>query len=133
MLALAERVRDTIHASPNMTRHAMTMAIISIGIACPGVREAVYAVAGTIGTVVVDHGKTGWVTPAIVPCVERAVARQKARLSGHLARKPRPSPPRDVAPGSRSRVASSRRDVGSREDCPARACGDARSFPARRR
>ncbi|MBU6290137.1 MAG: DNA alkylation repair protein [Chloroflexi bacterium] len=93
-LALAERVRDTIHRAPNMTRHAMTMAIIGIGIACPALRELVYAAARAIGTVVVDHGKTGCVTPAIVPYVERAVARQAARRLGHRARTPRPSPPR---------------------------------------
>jgi hypothetical protein len=94
MLALAERVRDTIHASPNMTRHAMTMAIIGIGIAYRAVREVVHEAAGTIGTVIVDHGKTGCVTPAIVPYMERAIACQAARRSGHRARKPRPSLPR---------------------------------------
>jgi 3-methyladenine DNA glycosylase AlkD len=91
--ALAERVRETIQTSPNMTRHAITMALIGIGIACPGVRDDVYAVANAVGAVVVDHGKTGCVTPAVVPYVERALARQQTRRLGSFVRKPRtPSP-----------------------------------------
>ncbi|NDF56071.1 MAG: hypothetical protein EB145_18145 [Proteobacteria bacterium] len=77
---LATRIRDTIHGSPNATRYAMNMALIAIGIACPGVRPAVLAAATAIGKVVVDHGRTGCVTPDIVPYIERALAR-KGRIA----------------------------------------------------
>ncbi len=71
---LAIQIRDTVHASPNATRYAMNMAMIAIGIGCPGIRQAVLDAAGTIGKVVVDHGRTGCVTPDIVPYIERALA-----------------------------------------------------------
>ena len=94
--ALTERIRDTIHGAPNLTRHAMTIAIIAIGIGCSGLRPAVYLAADTIGTVVVDHGKTGCVTPAIVPYIERAVARHEARRANAGNRKSRATPTRDI-------------------------------------
>ena len=74
---LATRIRDTVLGSPNATRYAMNMAMIAIGIGCPGVRPAVLAAATAIGKVVVDHGRTGCVTPDIVPYIERAVARKE--------------------------------------------------------
>jgi len=77
---LAIQIRDTVHGSPNATRYAMNMALIAIGIGCPGIRQAVLDAAGTIGKVVVDHGRTGCVTPDIVPYIERALAR-KGRIA----------------------------------------------------
>jgi glutamate-1-semialdehyde 2,1-aminomutase len=44
------------------------------------VRDAVLAAATAIGKVVVDHGRTGCVTPDIVPYIERALAR-KGRIA----------------------------------------------------
>lgn len=79
---LADVVRTIeaeISTSPNRARHAMNMALIAIGGYRPALRAQVFATAGRIGPVVVDHGDTACVTPAIVPYVEKMVAAESRR------------------------------------------------------
>jgi 3-methyladenine DNA glycosylase AlkD len=61
--AQLERIAKEIHASPNRSRHAMNMALVSIGIYKPALREEAIRTARRIGPVDVDHGETGCKTP----------------------------------------------------------------------
>ena len=64
-----------IHRSPNRARHAMVMAVISIGIYKDELRDEAIEAAERIGDVQVDHGETSCTTPKIVPYINRAVKR----------------------------------------------------------
>lgn len=76
---LIGRIEAGIAAAGNRTRHAMNNALIAIGIRNPELRAAAEAAAGRIGTVVVDHGQTGCVTPAAIPYIEKAWDRRRTK------------------------------------------------------
>jgi 3-methyladenine DNA glycosylase AlkD len=82
-------IERRIHKAPNRARHAMNMALISIGIHRPALRERALEVARAIGVVKVDHGETGCVTPDaadyIVKATTRAPAKKKAKAPGKKA------------------------------------------------
>ncbi len=73
-LALIER---DIHDRPNRVRHAMNQALIAIGCRDERLREAALEVAGRIGRVTVDHGKTGCKTPDAAAYIKRTWKRKK--------------------------------------------------------
>ena len=68
-----------IHQSKNFTRHAMNMALISIGMRNAALKELAQAAAKRIGKVVVDHGETSCKTPDAHSYIEKAVAYKEAR------------------------------------------------------
>jgi len=77
--ALIAQIRREIHARPNRVRHEMNGALIALGMQGGRAREAAMQAAAAIGTVVVDHGRTGCVTPDAADYISRAEARAKAK------------------------------------------------------
>ena len=77
----AEKVLATIekeiHRSPNWARHAMNVAIISIGVFKPALRKKAIEAAKRIGKVEVDHGETSCKTPDAVAYLEKASNRKR--------------------------------------------------------
>lgn len=78
-LALLDRIEKQVQGSGNRTRHSMNGALIAIGIRNPALRAAAEIVAGRIGSVQVDHGQTGCVTPAAVPYIAKAWDRRATK------------------------------------------------------
>ena len=72
-----ERIETRIHGSANWVRYAMNNALINIGVRNPKLEKIAIAVATRIGTVEVDHGKTGCKTPDAVPYIKKTVAHRK--------------------------------------------------------
>lgn len=68
-----ETIRECIHSSANRARHAMNMAMISIGIYKPSLRKQTLAVAKRVGKVEVDHGETSCQTPDAQSYIAKAV------------------------------------------------------------
>ena len=77
-LATIER---EIAGAKNRVRHAMNGALIAIGIRNERLEKAAREAARRIGTVVVDHGETGCVTPEAIPYIERTLARRAAKAA----------------------------------------------------
>lgn len=77
----AEKVLATIekeiHRSPNWARYAMNVALISIGVYKPALRDKAIEAARRIGKVEVDHGETSCKTPDAVPYIEKASKRKR--------------------------------------------------------
>ena len=80
------KIQEGIHAQPNRTRHAMNNVLISIGGYEAPLRPRVLAVARAIGTVHVDHGETGCVTPDASAYIAKMVAHQAAKAGGGATR-----------------------------------------------
>jgi 3-methyladenine DNA glycosylase AlkD len=85
-LGLLERIEAGIGTAGNRTRHSMNGALIAIGIRNGALRAAAEATAMRIGPVVVDHGRTGCVTPAAIPYIGKAWGRRAARPGPGAAR-----------------------------------------------
>jgi 3-methyladenine DNA glycosylase AlkD len=77
-----QTIKEQIHASPNLARHAMNAAVIAIGIYKPSLRQTAIETAGRIGKVEVDHGETGCKTPDAIAYINNAAARQKTKSTG---------------------------------------------------
>jgi 3-methyladenine DNA glycosylase AlkD len=77
--ALLARIEAGIAGAGNRTRHSMNGALIAVGMRNPELRAAAERVANRIGTVVVDHGRTGCVTPAAVPYLAKAWGRRATK------------------------------------------------------
>lgn len=71
-----DRIESGIHQQPNRTRYAMNNALISIGCRSAALHGRVQQVTAAIGEVMVDHGETGCETPAVLPYIERVLARK---------------------------------------------------------
>ena len=84
-LGLLERIEAGIATAGNRTRHSMNGAVIAVGLRSPALRSEAEATAERIGTVTVDHGQTGCVTPAAIPYLARAWDRRAARRGGGRA------------------------------------------------
>lgn len=67
-------IESAIHGRPNRTRHAMVMALISIGIRNEALQKKAVAAAKRIGKVHVDHGETGCKTPDVEEYIARTLA-----------------------------------------------------------
>jgi hypothetical protein len=80
--AMLAKIQQGIHAQPNRTRHAMNNVLINIGGYEASLRPRVLAVAKSIGTVHVDHGETGCVTPDASAYIAKMVAHQAAKAAG---------------------------------------------------
>ncbi|MCA9248546.1 MAG: DNA alkylation repair protein [Planctomycetales bacterium] len=76
---LLATIETEIHGSANLARHAMNMALISVGIYKPTMRNETIAMARRIGPVEVDHGETGCRTPPAEPYILKAEARSKPK------------------------------------------------------
>lgn len=72
-------VEMEIHRSPNRARHAMVMAVISIGIYRDDLRDEAIEAGERIGKVSVDHGDTSCTTPQIVPYINKAVKQSRSK------------------------------------------------------
>lgn len=71
-------IEKEIHGRKNRVRHSMNMALIAIALRNESLRKGAVEAARRIGTVEVDHGETGCVTPTAEPYIEKAWARKKA-------------------------------------------------------
>lgn len=76
------KIQQGIHSQPNRTRHAMNNVLINIGGYQEALRPRVLAVVKAIGTVHVDHGETGCVTPDASAYIAKMVSRQRAKGGG---------------------------------------------------
>ncbi len=74
-----ETIEENIHQSKNRTKHAMNMALISIGIRNSKLQKLAVSAAKRIGKVDVDHGETSCKTPDAIQYIEKAVKRKKAK------------------------------------------------------
>ena len=74
-----------IHRSPNRARHAMVMAVISIGIYKEEIRDEALETGERIGDVAVDHGDTSCTTPKIVPYITKAVKRSSSKKRARVS------------------------------------------------
>ncbi len=70
-------IEKEIHRSPNWARYAMNLALISIGIYKPALREKAIEAARRIGKVEVDHGETNCKTPEPVAYIQKAAKRKR--------------------------------------------------------
>ena len=77
-LDLLARIERGIATAGNRTRHSMNGTLIAIGVRNDDLRVAAEAASGRIGIVVVDHGKTGCVTPAALPYIAKTWDRRRA-------------------------------------------------------
>jgi 3-methyladenine DNA glycosylase AlkD len=85
-LDLLSKIEHEIGPAGNRTRHAMNGALIAIGLRNEELREAAVDAAARIGTVVVDHGETGCVTPAAIPYIEKTLAYREAQAAKRAAK-----------------------------------------------
>ena len=76
---LIPEIEAEIHGAPNRTRHSMNGALIAIGGSIPELADPALAAAKNIGTVAVDHGKTGCKTPDAAPYIAKMIARAANR------------------------------------------------------
>jgi len=79
-LSLLGVIEGKIHGSKNRVRHAMNIAVISIGLMSPRLEKSALAAAARIGRVEVDHGDTGCKTPDAAAYIARTKERKKARV-----------------------------------------------------
>jgi len=86
-------IETQIHGRKNRTRHAMNMALISIGLYNDSLRPAALAAAGRIGTVHVDHGQTGCRTPDAAEYIKRAASRQAGSVAARKSESRAPAKP----------------------------------------
>lgn len=70
-------IEKEIRRSPNWARYAMNLAIISIGVYKPALRNKAIEAAKRIGKVEVDHGETNCKTPDAGPYIEKASKRKR--------------------------------------------------------
>lgn len=70
-------IEQGIHSAKNRVRHAMNMALISIGMRNETLRKLALEAAKRIGNVVVDHGETNCRTPDAREYIHRAVQHQR--------------------------------------------------------
>ena len=80
-LGLLDRIEAGIGEAGNRTRHSMNGCLIVIGARNEALRGAAEAAAGRIGSVVVDHGQTGCLTPAATPYIARIWDRRLAKAA----------------------------------------------------
>jgi 3-methyladenine DNA glycosylase AlkD len=85
-LDLLSKIEREIGQAGNRTRHAMNGALIAIGLRNEELREAAVDAATRIGTVVVDHGETGCVTPAAIPYIAKTLAYREAQAAKRAAK-----------------------------------------------
>ena len=69
-------IEQGIHKSKNRVKHAMNMALISIGSRDGVLEKQAIAAARRIGKVVVDHGDTSCKTPDAIPYMKKMKARK---------------------------------------------------------
>lgn len=74
-----ERIEHEIHESPNLARHAMNGALISIGSYKSKFEKRALAAARRIGKVEVDHGQTSCKTPDATEYIKKTVAHYAKR------------------------------------------------------
>lgn len=72
MEGLLETIETGIHEQKNRVRHAMNMALISIGLHDEAFRRKAKAAAGRIGKVEVDHGETNCKTPDAAAYIDKS-------------------------------------------------------------
>ena len=72
-------IEKGIHERKNRVRHAMNMALISIGMRNPALEKKAFAAARRIGKVEVDHGDTSCKTPDAIPYIKNAKAQRAKR------------------------------------------------------
>lgn len=76
-LSYVERIERDVHQARNRVRHAMNNALIAVGVRNDALERRALEAAGRIGTVEVDHGQTGCVTPDAAAYIRKTRARKK--------------------------------------------------------
>jgi len=76
---ILKEIVSEIHRSPNNARHAMVMAVISIGIYKEELSDEAIEAGEEIGDVDVDHGDTSCKTPEIKPYIKKALKRNSGK------------------------------------------------------
>ncbi len=83
-----EQIEAIIHTAPNRTRYAMNNTVICIGCRNKNLEKKAIATANRIGTVEVDHGKTGCKTPDAISYIKKTLAhRAKKKKKKSAAKK----------------------------------------------
>ena len=76
-----DRIETRIHSSANWVKYAMNNALINIGVRNAKLEKVAIAAAARIGTVEVDHSKTGCKTPEAVSYIKKTVAYNKLKAA----------------------------------------------------
>lgn len=77
---LVAKIEREIRTRPNRVRHEMNAVLIAIGMRGGATRDRAMAAAARIGTVEVDHGTTGCVTPDAAAYIRKAETRARAKV-----------------------------------------------------
>ncbi len=83
-LRILKEIEAEIHRSPNNARHAMVMAVISMGIYKPEISDEAIEAGERIGDVEVDHGETSCKTPKIAPYINKALKRSAGKSKARV-------------------------------------------------
>jgi 3-methyladenine DNA glycosylase AlkD len=75
------RVERDVAKAKNLTRYAMNMALIAIGLRSPELEKLVSAAARRIGPIEVDHGETDCKTPDIISYIAKTKAYRAKKKS----------------------------------------------------
>jgi 3-methyladenine DNA glycosylase AlkD len=84
--AYLPRIENELHGAENRVRDAMNSTLISIGTRSDTLEEEALAAAARIGTVDVDHGKTGCKTAVATSYIPKARERQRKKDAKLAAR-----------------------------------------------
>ncbi|MDS1114904.1 DNA alkylation repair protein [Gordonia westfalica] len=76
---LLSRIEVELADSQNRVRYSMNNALIAIGLRNESLEQTAVAVAGRLGTVVVDHGQTNCKTPDAIAYIEKTKAHRARR------------------------------------------------------
>ncbi len=78
---MLQQIETEIHDRANRVRHEMNQALIAIALRDEDLRKQAIDAAGRIGTVMVDHGRTGCKTPDAVSYINKTVAYRARRAA----------------------------------------------------
>jgi 3-methyladenine DNA glycosylase AlkD len=83
-IRILKEIESEVHRSPNSARHAMVMAVISIGVYKPELSQDAIDAGERIGDVAVDHGETSCRTPKIAPYISDALKRSEGKAKARI-------------------------------------------------
>jgi 3-methyladenine DNA glycosylase AlkD len=74
-------IEQELHTAKNYVRDAMNSAIINIGLRNPNLEQKATETAKRIGKVVVDHGKTGCITPEAIGYIQKTLEYRRKKAN----------------------------------------------------
>lgn len=75
---LIRQIGAEVHDRPNRVRYSMGSTLIALGLR-ESLREEVFACSDAVGTIHVDHGKTGCKTPSVKETIIKTVAHRERK------------------------------------------------------